>query len=842
MTDYICRAEKLLGYNLLDYFTDTYEETEKNEDDDLDSGDGDRDRKPGRPKNQQVQYLDQHPKRRSACRVIRSRDHNILPNFIGRYFPRCDHEDPLYCASMLVLLKPWRNIKLDLKDPMESWTDAFQRFYRCAHKTVLNLLSNIEYFHECEIAAKAKRDRASLPNASDMSADLLHVEQMIESVDLDEDIQPVQFELSPDDIDQLMSSQSSQRDTLHGQHAVELAKAANIFPSDLSTWSVRASPPRLANVDDFNQLQSWRQQMKQDVLNQNASSNESDQPNNNVVNSDPDVIMLTEDDVTSMIQTPVRPDPIAIEPEQCLEPVDTTNLDPDQYRAFDIIRRHLDQTLAGKSPPPLRMIIYGEGGTGKSQVIQTTTDYFDSRNVPRLLLKAAFTGIAASIVKGKTTHYIGQIPVHGQDSLSDETRKKLETIWRHAEYLIIDEFSMISKSFLARLSRAISIGVQGSHPNCNRSFGGISVILCGDFHQFPPVVTKARESLFYPAHPSDTGDAALGRLIYEEFQTVAILQQQHRVKDPVWKDFLYHLRRGQVTDSHMKMLKELVIDHPKCPEVDFNVSPWNDASLVTPRHGVRHQWNETAAHKWCQTSGEQLFVCDAEDTIKGRPMDDVELFTLLKSRSTTGQRRRKDLPNRIFLARGMKVMVTTNVETDLDVANGARGEIVDIILDPAEEVSGDEPIVRLKRLPICILVKLHRTRATTLKGLDETVIPIEPASIKMQIRVSSKGDSIATRTVTRRQFPVTAAYAFTDYRAQGQTIHYLIIDIAKPPYGRLNIFNVYVALSRGIGRDNIRLLRGFDEDAFRKGQVPELFIEDDRLEELNRKTLQSLEI
>ncbi|KAI5994164.1 hypothetical protein EDD15DRAFT_2107169, partial [Pisolithus albus] len=43
---------------------------------------------------------------------------------------------------------------------------------------------------------------------------------------------------------------------------------------------------------------------------------------------------------------------------------------------------------------------------------------------------------------------------------------------------------------------------------------------------------------------------------------------------------------------------------------------------------------------------------------------------------------------------------------------------------------------------------------------------------------------------------MTAAYAFTDYRSQGQTLPSVLIDIATPPSGGLNLFNLYVALSR----------------------------------------------
>ncbi|KAJ3729825.1 hypothetical protein C8R42DRAFT_549590, partial [Lentinula raphanica] len=55
-------------------------------------------------------------------------------------------------------------------------------------------------------------------------------------------------------------------------------------------------------------------------------------------------------------------------------------------------------------PPKLRMIIHGEGGTGKSRVIQTITKMFETKKASSMLLKSAYTGIAASLIDGKTLH------------------------------------------------------------------------------------------------------------------------------------------------------------------------------------------------------------------------------------------------------------------------------------------------------------------------------------------------------------------------------------------------------------------------------------------------------
>ncbi|OAX33634.1 hypothetical protein K503DRAFT_775415, partial [Rhizopogon vinicolor AM-OR11-026] len=56
-----------------------------------------------------------------------------------------------------------------------------------------------------------------------------------------------------------------------------------------------------------------------------------------------------------------------------------------------------------------------------------------------------------------------------------------------------------------------------------------------------------------------------------------------------------------------------------------------------------------------------------------------------------------------------------------------------------------------------------------------------------------------------------------------------MIDIGTPPTGGLTSFNVYVALSRSRGQDNIRLLRDFDEKMLMRHPREYLRIEDERL-------------
>jgi len=122
-------------------------------------------------------------------------------------------------------------------------------------------------------------------------------------------------------------------------------------------------------------------------------------------------------------------------------------------------------------------------------------------------------------------------------------------------------------------------------------------------------------------------------------------------------------------------------------------------------------------------------------------------------------------------------------------------------------------------------------RATRLDGLDDGVVPIFLVKSSMQITLGKK-----VKTVTHFQYPIMAAYCFTDYHSQGQTIPRVIVDIASPPSGKLSLFNLYVTLSRSSGRETIRLLRDFDDDIFLEAHEAELTLEDEQLDVLDNTT------
>ena len=154
-------------------------------------------------------------------------------------------------------------------------------------------------------------------------------------------------------------------------------------------------------------------------------------------------------------------------------------------------------------------------------------------------------------------------------------------------------------------------------------------------------------------------------------------------------------------------------------------------------------------------------------------------------------------------------MILLNIAPSVDLANGFCGLITDIILDPRECALLDSSnTVFLQYPPTAVIFHPYNTRKIQLPGLPLGIVPIFLTS--STFCVGGSGGI----TVHRGQMAIMAAYAFTDYKAQGQTMECILVDLGKLPTGALNGFNAYVALSRSWGQSMIILLREIDTRLF----------------------------
>lgn len=331
----------------------------------------------------------------------------------------------------------------------------------------------------------------------------------------------------------------------------------------------------------------------------------------------------------------------------------------------------------------------------------------------------------------------------------------------------------------------------------------------------------------------DDAKEQLGHSLYEQFQTIVHLTQQVCVIDKEWQDVLHHIHNGSCHAHHLQLLCSLIVTDSQCPPFDFNSNSWNDAILITPHYAVHHHWNTEIALKYCHENARQMFICNTYDIICNWPPTLSEQFCIASKQSSHGSKldEQGGLADEVLMAIGMKVMVTYNIETDPDIANGARGEIIEIVLDEHESsYSLSQSVIQLEYPPAYMLIKMLLTKASSLEGLDENVIHLIPMERTFSIIHGNQ-----CKTVVHKQLPLTSAYAFTDYRSQGQTIQNAIIDITSLPTENLMPFNIYVALSHCRGREGLCLLCDFDDKLLTSHPSEYLRTEGERLVQLDRE-------
>ncbi len=143
------------------------------------------------------------------------------------------------------------------------------------------------------------------------------------------------------------------------------------------------------------------------------------------------------------------------------------------------------------------IFLTGSAGTGKTFLIQQYIDYLKNSGV--FFAVIAPTGVAASHLNGNTIHsFFGLGPRENIDDYYLDSllqRKYLHDRFRKLKVLIIDEISMVSPELFSAMDRILKAFKFSAEP-----FGGVQVIVSGDFFQLPPVSKKQKEKKFCWQH------------------------------------------------------------------------------------------------------------------------------------------------------------------------------------------------------------------------------------------------------------------------------------------------------------------------------------------------------
>jgi len=172
--------------------------------------------------------------------------------------------------------------------------------------------------------------------------------------------------------------------------------------------------------------------------------------------------------------------------------VNYEDLNEQQKIIFTRIESHYNSILEGNLIEPLRIVIMGTAGTGKSYLIKAIRKRLNTMNISgsKAPVKViAPTGVAAYNINGATIHSTLSILIHNNkhanlDSNSNRLNQLQERL-KDVFYIIIDEKSMVGRRMLALIDKRLR---EAFPEKKNKPFGGRSIILFGDFGQLPPVL------------------------------------------------------------------------------------------------------------------------------------------------------------------------------------------------------------------------------------------------------------------------------------------------------------------------------------------------------------------
>ncbi len=188
------------------------------------------------------------------------------------------------------------------------------------------------------------------------------------------------------------------------------------------------------------------------------------------------------------------------------------------------------------------VFLTGSAGTGKTYILNKYIQYLKEHGISPSIV--APTGIAASYINGSTIHSFFGIGI--KETLNDYEidfmiqREYLYNRFRNLRILIIDEISMVSPALFELMDRILRAFKLADMP-----FGGVQIILSGDFFQLPPISRENREIKF----------ACQTTLWKATDLKVCYLEEKFRQKNDSLAKILDEIRDNNVSEESMDVLK-----------------------------------------------------------------------------------------------------------------------------------------------------------------------------------------------------------------------------------------------------------------------------------------------
>ena len=285
--------------------------------------------------------------------------------------------------------------------------------------------------------------------------------------------------------------------------------------------------------------------------------------------------------------------------------------------------------LAGKS-----VLLTGAAGTGKTHLLNTFIA--QARASGKKVSVTATTGLAATHLNGNTIHSWSGLGIH--DSVPEHFFERLSKTRREVmtktDVLIIDEISMLHDFRLDMLDEVLRTVREKDVP-----FGGVQVVMSGDFFQLPPINRGV----------SRGGGFVVYSRVWQELQpTVLYLQQQYRQEDEQLLEILTALREGDLRRRHAEALLARTEVEPESADITELHTVNVDVDAINARHLAQLEDSEKVYEQ--SSTGSKIYVESLQRSVLA--------------------------PQRLVLKKGALVMAVKNAQ-DRRYANGSIGTVVD---------------------------------------------------------------------------------------------------------------------------------------------------------------------
>merc|ERR1711889_16535 len=462
-------------------------------------------------------------------------------------------------------------------------------------------------------------------------------------------------------------------------------------------------------------------------------------------------------------------------------------------------RKILDELMDIDDDKQYFLYLYGQAGTEKTYLLNTIIPALEFKSLksgvdlakPLILVMSPTASAAKHLVYGDTIH--GALKINGFDNFEKQLLHGANATLAHdlsqVKHVIIDEISMVGANFFWEINQKLK-QIMGSQ----EYFGGLNVIVTGDFHQLQPI---GDQWIFNQTRIRGRCNATATNIWRVYFKMYKLTEHVRSEEDQEYSLLQEQIAIGKVSQEMYEKLNEGV--QAICDTEDNN-DWYKDGKqiMITPTHDTKDRFNEKQLRN---LNGEMNLFAPKDNPSKRTPI--LPNFINLNEQKTKG------LLTMLQIKIGCPIKLTININKKDSLVNGTFGYVCDV--DQEQDIIW------------CIFSnkvgEVTRQNFGKIHEIYKKAIPLVRHTEQLKLKYDGK-----QFTFKRSQFLLVLAYAITCYASQGITKERVIIDYTG---NRQNHALFSVPFSRGKTLDGIFL------KSFKKQYVycdPHVLNEYDRLE------------